>query len=123
MLVMKHVLERYYGIDVHKKTIVACLMVGQAHEKPRKIIKTFYAMTSRLRKKITELEEILEGPLREHCCLIPKVSIQMIASYDRAIVKLDQEINQRIEPYREHSGRLQNIPTVKKPPLIREGWI
>jgi len=68
----------------------------------------------RLRKKITELEKALEGSLREHHRLILKVSIQMIASYDNAIDKLDREIDQRMEPYREESERLQSIPGLKK---------
>ncbi len=68
----------------------------------------------RLRKKITELEKALEGSLREHHRLILKVSIQMIASYDNAIDKLDREIDQRMEPYREESERLQSIPGFKK---------
>jgi len=46
----------------------------------------------RLRKKITELEKALEGSLREHHRLILTVSIQMIASYDTAIAKLDREL-------------------------------
>jgi len=68
----------------------------------------------RLRKKITELEKALEGSLREHHRLILRVSIQMIASYDTAIAKLDREIEQRMEPYRDQSERLQSIPGVKK---------
>jgi transposase len=266
MITMEAIIERCCGIDVHKKTIVACLMVGKAHEKPRKTIKTFSTMTrdllackdwldsehcttvamessgvywkpvfniledsievilanarhiknvpgrktdvkdcewiaqllrhglikgsfipprpirelrdltryrrkliqakaselnrihkvledaniklssvvsdlqglsaqdmiehlmredmspkdmaalarGRLRKKITELEKALEGSLREHHRLILRVSIQMIASYDTAIAQLDNEIDQRIEPYREQSERLQSIPGVKK---------
>jgi transposase len=68
----------------------------------------------RLRKKITELEKALEGHMKEHHRLILKVSIQMIASYDNAIDKLDREIDQRMEPYREESERLQSIPGLKK---------
>lgn len=68
----------------------------------------------RLRKKITELEKALEGHIREHHRLIIRVSIQMIASYDKAIDKLDREIDQRMKPYREESERLQSIPGLKK---------
>lgn len=68
----------------------------------------------RLRKKITELEKALEGYLREHHRLILRLSIQMIASYDEAIDKLDHEIDQRMKPYREEAERLENIPGVKK---------
>jgi transposase len=68
----------------------------------------------RLRKKVTELEKALEGHLRGHHRLILKLSVQMIASYDEAIDKLNHEIDKRIEPYREEFERLQSIPGVKK---------
>ncbi len=68
----------------------------------------------RLRNKITELEKALEGRIREHHRLILELSIQMIASYDKTIDKLDIEIDQRMKPFREESERLQTIPGVKK---------
>ncbi len=34
---MEAILEMCCGIDVHKKTITACLMVGKPQEKPKKI--------------------------------------------------------------------------------------
>jgi transposase len=37
--------ERVCGLDVHKKVIVACLYVGQANEKPRKVFRKFGTMT------------------------------------------------------------------------------
>jgi transposase len=45
IIAMEPILERCCGIDVHKKAIVACLMVGTAEEKPDKTIKTFSTMT------------------------------------------------------------------------------
>ena len=42
---MEALMERCCGIDVHKKTIVACLLVGKPHEKPKKEIRTFSTMT------------------------------------------------------------------------------
>jgi len=42
---MEAIIDRCCGIDVHKKTIVACLIVGKPNEKPRKTIKTFSTMT------------------------------------------------------------------------------
>jgi len=41
---MEAILERCCGIDVHKKTIAAWLMVGKPHEKAKKTIKTFTTM-------------------------------------------------------------------------------
>jgi transposase len=68
----------------------------------------------RLRKKLTDLEKALEGNFREHHRLILRVCIQMVASYDQAINKLDREIDKRMLPYTEESERLQTIPGVKK---------
>ncbi len=42
---MEVIIERCCGIDVHKKTIVACLIVGKPGEKPKTTIKTFSTMT------------------------------------------------------------------------------
>ena len=68
----------------------------------------------RLRKKISELEKSLEGYLTDHHRFILTTSIQMIASYDYAIEKLDAEIDKKMEPFQETSERLQTIPGVKK---------
>lgn len=42
---MEAIIERCCGIDVHKKIIVVCLMIGGPHEKPTVTIKTFSTMT------------------------------------------------------------------------------
>lgn len=42
---MEALLERCCGLDVHQKTVVTCLLVGRADEKPRKDIRTFSTMT------------------------------------------------------------------------------
>lgn len=74
----------------------------------------------RLRNKRTELEKAVEGNLAEHHRLILRLSVQMIASYDQTIEERNQEIDRRMEPYREASERLQTIPGVKKRP--RKPW-
>jgi transposase len=42
---MDAIIERGCGIDVHKKTIVVCLIIGTPQEKPKTTIKTFTTMT------------------------------------------------------------------------------
>lgn len=64
--------------------------------------------------KLTELEKALEGYLSEHHRLILKLSLQMIATYDQVIKKLDLEIDQKMEPYKKESERIQTISGVKK---------
>lgn len=67
-----------------------------------------------LRNKIEELEKALEGYLSDHHRLILQLSLQMVASYDKTIEKLDVEIDRRMEAFREESERIQTIPGVKK---------
>ena len=68
----------------------------------------------RLRNKIEQLEQSLEGYLSNHHRLILRLSLQMIASYNEAIENLNTEIEKRMESHREISQRLSTIPGVKK---------
>ena len=68
----------------------------------------------RLRNKIEELEKSLAGCLTDHHRLILGLALQMIASYDEAIAKLNAEIDNRMKPFTEESANLQTIPGVKK---------
>lgn len=47
---MEPIVERACGLDVHQATVVACLLVGQAHERPRKEVRTFGTFTEDLVK-------------------------------------------------------------------------
>src|SRR5206468_6529715 len=47
---MEPIVERTCGLDVHQATVVACLLVGQAHEKPKKEVRTFSTFTQELVK-------------------------------------------------------------------------
>jgi len=42
---MEPIVERGCGLDVHQATVVACLLVGRADQKPRKEIRTFSTVT------------------------------------------------------------------------------
>jgi transposase len=42
---MEPTVERCCGLDVHQATVVACLLVGRADQKPRKEIRTFSTVT------------------------------------------------------------------------------
>lgn len=68
----------------------------------------------RLRTKLPELEKALEGYLSDHQRLLLKVSLQMIGSFDEAIVKLSQEIEVQMTPFESTAERLQTLPGVKK---------
>ncbi len=45
---MQVIYERCCGLDVHKKTVVACLITPDATGKPHKVIRTFGTMTQDL---------------------------------------------------------------------------
>lgn len=45
---MEAIVERCCGLDVHQATVVACLVVGGAHERPRKELRTFGTTTREL---------------------------------------------------------------------------
>jgi len=42
------VYERWCGLDIHKKTVVACLIIPGANRKTQKAIRTFGTMTDDL---------------------------------------------------------------------------
>jgi len=73
----------------------------------------------RLRNKIELLEQSLEGYFSEHHRLILRLSLQMIASYNEGIEKLNTEIGTRMEPHQEIAQRLETIPGVKKKTIER----
>ncbi len=45
---MDAIIERCCGIDVGEATVTACLLTGKADEKPRKVVRTFSAVTREL---------------------------------------------------------------------------
>lgn len=57
---MEAIVEACCGLDVHKATVVACLLVGSADQRPRKERRTFGTTTS-------ELEELRKWLVAEGC--------------------------------------------------------
>ena len=57
---METVVERCCGLDVHQASVVACLLVGAADQKPRKVIRQFGTMTR-------DLEALKQWLLDEKC--------------------------------------------------------
>jgi transposase len=60
---MEAMVERVCGLDVHKKWVVACLLVGPAGQRPRKEIRRFETFT----QSLVELRRWLES---EHCQVV-----------------------------------------------------
>jgi transposase len=57
---MEAIVERCCGLDVHQSTIMACLLVGASHDRPRKIIREFGTMSR-------DLEALKAWLLDEKC--------------------------------------------------------
>lgn len=57
---MEAIVERCCGLDVHQATVVACLMLGRAHERTRQEIRTFSTFTG-------DLETLREWLRSEGC--------------------------------------------------------
>lgn len=46
---MEAIVARSCGLDVHQAMVVACLLIGEPHQKPKRIVKTFRTVTQDLR--------------------------------------------------------------------------
>lgn len=57
---MEAIVEKCCGLDVHQATVVACLLVGTANQKPKKEVRTFRTVT----RELLAMREWL----REHGC-------------------------------------------------------
>ena len=55
---MQVLIERCCGLDVHQETVVACVLIGAAGERPRKEIRTFRTMTRDLEALRDWLQEL-----------------------------------------------------------------
>lgn len=67
----------------------------------------------RLRRKLADIEQALEGYLTDHHRFLLRLCLEMIASHEEAIEKLNHQIEQQMAPYREIADRLQSCPAIK----------
>ena len=94
---MDAIIERCCGIDVHKKSLTACLLVGSVTGKPEATIKTFSTMTSDLLK----LKDWLE---KEGCT---HVAIESTGVYWKPVFNLlEDSVNVVLANARE----IKNVP-------------
>jgi len=63
--VWEAVLERCCGLDVHKKTVTACLLIGALDEQPKEFLRTFPTTT----KGLLELRDWLEDNQCTHVAI------------------------------------------------------
>lgn len=68
----------------------------------------------RLKKKKEEIKEALVGNFHEHHRFMVRMSLKHIKSLERLIVKIDVEIDKKLEGYKKEYELLQTIPGVKE---------
>jgi transposase len=68
----------------------------------------------RMRRKITALEQALEGRVEEHHRFLLRLQVHRLQQADAALVDLDRRIDERLEPYGEAQARLAQIPGVDR---------
>jgi transposase len=68
----------------------------------------------RLRQKLGELELALEGRVEEHHRFVFEIHALRLEEVDKHIAKLDERIDSKLAPYREHHVRLTQIPGVDR---------
>jgi transposase len=67
-----------------------------------------------LRRKLVELELALEGKVEEHHRFLLEMQLGRLEEVDKHIAKLDERIDAKLAPYREHHVRLVQIPGVDR---------
>jgi transposase len=67
-----------------------------------------------LRKKIPELELALEGRVEEHHRFILQMQLARLEQLDEHVAKLDERIDAKLAPYREHHTRLTAVPGIDR---------
>lgn len=68
----------------------------------------------RLRKKLPELELALEGRVEEHHRFILQMQLARLEQLDEHVARLDERIDAKLAPYREHHTRLTAIPGIDR---------
>jgi transposase len=68
----------------------------------------------RLRKKVGELEEALEGRFDEHHRFLLQLQLQRLDHTDSDLATLDAHIDEALIPYRDQCERLEQIPGVSR---------
>lgn len=68
----------------------------------------------KMRKKIPELELALDGKVEEHHRFLLEIQLRRLEEVDTHIAKLDERIDSKLAPYREHHVRLAQIPGVDR---------
>jgi transposase len=94
---MEAIVERCCGLDVHQGTVVACLLVGKPHEKPKKQVRTFGTFTR-------DLEVLAQWLQSENCT---HVAMESTGVYWEPIYTV---LEGRFEIIVGNPRRIKNLP-------------
>ena len=67
-----------------------------------------------LQPKIEAIQQALEGKLTDHHRFLIDASLQHMRFIEEQLVRLDKEIQRRLQPYQEEYALLQTIPGIKE---------
>ena len=102
---MNVVYERCCGIDVHKQTVVACVIVPDVAGKAMKETRSFGPMS---------LEQALSGTLKPHHRFLLIQHLSHIDYLDEAIAKLDGELEEQMRPFVAELARWDQLPGINQ---------
>ena len=68
----------------------------------------------RLKPKMEAIKQSLEGKLSDHHRFLIDLSMQHMRVIEEQLIRLDQEIQRRLQPYQEEYALLQTIPGIKE---------
>lgn len=106
---MEPIVERGCGLDVHQATVVACLVVGKAHERPRKEVRTFSTFTA-------DLEQLRNWLRSERCT---HVGMESTGVYWKPVYAVLEEDFELIVGNAQH---IKNVPG-RKTDVRDSEWI
>jgi transposase len=68
----------------------------------------------RMRKKLEELEAVLEGQVEEHHRYLLRIQIRRLEVFEKDVAELDKEIDRRLVSYEREHRLLMTIPGVDR---------
>ncbi|WP_168735735.1 IS110 family RNA-guided transposase [Cohnella fermenti] len=106
---MEAILERCCGLDVHRDTVVACLLTGSLDSRPKKEIRTFSTMSK-------GLHELLEWLTEANCS---HIAMESTGVYWKPVYHvLEGSMNIKLA----NAQRIKNVPG-RKTDIADSEWI
>jgi len=94
---------------VSGRSMLQALLDGQ--QTPEQMAKL---ARGRMKGKLLQLTAALDGRMEEHHRFLLKMQLERLEEVEADIARLDQRIDEKLEPYREQHTRLMQIPGVDR---------